>query len=239
MPYLFPSVHHPPKHETDNGARQSTDLRRQRHVCRKTHADPNRQAPNRTCQNKEPSFIFRITMPYTLLHPVIHVDLGGHGGRPPRPRRPRPPLRTPLGQRDPVTAASEPPPSLSSSGVANRPPRPSLPLPHCPDPHRLSHDLQCLLAAVLERDARRRPRQRADHVRYEHLARRRQPANAGRDVDGTAVDVVVLADDVAGVDAEAKAAAVAVTKKPTRSSMFFPSINPGPAPRARRSTPGD
>ncbi len=41
------------------------------------------------------------------------------------------------------------------------------------------------------------------------------------------------------ISREALQSTVAVTKKPTRSSRFLPSINPGPAPRVRRSTPGD
>src|SRR5439155_23971441 len=45
-------------------------------------------------------------------------------------------------------------------------------------------------------------RQRAHRVRHEDLARRRQPADARSDVDGAAVDVLLLADDVAGVEAE-------------------------------------
>ena len=61
--------------------------------------------------------------------------------------------------------------------------------------------------AVLEPHPRRRARQRADRVRHQHLARRRQPADARGDVDGAAVDVVApvrvfLARHVAGVQAE-------------------------------------
>src|SRR2546426_10235271 len=61
--------------------------------------------------------------------------------------------------------------------------------------------LQRLLAAVLERDSAR-PRQRADSVRHQHFTRGREPADARGDVHGAAVDVVVLADYVAGVEAQ-------------------------------------
>src|SRR5437870_2315661 len=71
-----------------------------------------------------------------------------------------------------------------------------------PYPHCLAYAFQCLLAPVLEPDAGRRPRQRAHRLRDEYFGRRRQPADPSRDVYSAAVDVVVLADDVSGVQAE-------------------------------------
>src|SRR3990170_3364354 len=73
---------------------------------------------------------------------------------------------------------------------------------HGPQSHRLRHTLERVLAAILERHARRRARQTPHGVRHQHLARRRGARYPRRDVDGSAVDVVPLADDVAGVDAE-------------------------------------
>src|SRR3990172_7227984 len=74
--------------------------------------------------------------------------------------------------------------------------------PHRPHPHRLPYPFQRLLAAVLERNARGRARQRAYRLGPQPLARRGEAADAGGDVHGAAVDVVGLADDVAGVEAE-------------------------------------
>src|SRR5438445_13215499 len=58
------------------------------------------------------------------------------------------------------------PPSLTGCAV------PSLRLPHCPYPHRLTDALQRLLAAVLEPPPRRRSRPRAHRLRAPHLAPR-------------------------------------------------------------------
>src|SRR5439155_26092396 len=44
--------------------------------------------------------------------------------------------------------------------------------------------------------------QRPHRLRHQHLARRREPADAGGDVHGAAVNVPLFADDVAGVEAE-------------------------------------
>ena len=55
LPELQPSVQHAAKAVTESGARQCADLRRQRYVRRKTHADPDRQAEERSDACKEPS----------------------------------------------------------------------------------------------------------------------------------------------------------------------------------------
>ena len=50
----------------------------------------------------------------------------------------------------------------------------------------------------------------------QHLPRRRQPRNARGNVDGAAVDVVVLSDHVAGVEAEVEGQATLVARLPAR-----------------------
>src|SRR3972149_5649390 len=82
-------------------------------------------------------------------------------------------------------------------GSIIRPPPPPLP----PD------SLQRLPPPVLERHARRRPRQRPHRVRHQHLTRRRQAADPRRNVHRATVDVVApvrvfLPRHVAGVEAE-------------------------------------
>src|SRR3990170_1324891 len=67
---------------------------------------------------------------------------------------------------------------------------------------RVGDALQLVLAALLERHARRRASQTPDSVRHQHLARSGGACDTRRDVHRAAVDVVPLADDVAGVDAE-------------------------------------
>src|SRR3990172_8756918 len=71
-------------------------------------------------------------------------------------------------------------------------------LPHGPHPHRLRHALQLVLAAVVERHTGRGPRQPPHSVRHQPLARGGRRGYPGGDVHGAAVDVVLLADDVAG-----------------------------------------
>src|SRR3990172_129329 len=76
---------------------------------------------------------------------------------------------------------------------------------HREQPLRVGDALKGLLAPVVEGHSSRRPRQSTHGVRYQHLARRRERRDAGGDVDGAAVDVVPLSDDVSGVDAEMQA----------------------------------
>src|SRR5438128_2912033 len=78
----------------------------------------------------------------------------------------------------------------------------SLRLSHSPHPHRLPDTLKRLLASVLEPHAPPTCAQRAHRLRHEHFSGRRQPADARGDVNRTAVDVVVLADDVPCVEAD-------------------------------------
>src|SRR6266545_696125 len=75
-------------------------------------------------------------------------------------------------------------------------------LDYRPHTHRLPHPLQRLLAPVLEAHARRRTRQRAHRLRYQHLTGSGEAADSRSDVDGAAVHVVPLADDVSCVKSE-------------------------------------
>src|SRR3990170_5690403 len=73
---------------------------------------------------------------------------------------------------------------------------------HREQPLRVGDALKGLLAAVVERHARRGAGKRAHRVRHQHLARRGRARDPGSDIDRPAVDVVPLADDVTGVDAQ-------------------------------------
>src|SRR5438132_4382637 len=73
---------------------------------------------------------------------------------------------------------------------------------HRPDAHCIRDSLQPLVATVLERHTSRSPRQRAYRLGHQHLARRRQPANARGDVHSATVDIALLTDDIPGVEAE-------------------------------------
>jgi len=66
----------------------------------------------------------------------------------------------------------------------------------------LGDALECVLAAILECQAGRRPRQVGHSARHEHFAGFRQPADPRRDVHCPTVDVILFADNVPGVDAE-------------------------------------
>src|SRR5947199_4223331 len=60
MPELRPSVQHAAKRITDNGANQCADLRRQRYVRGKTHADPSRQPTTAPMPASSHRFMFPI-----------------------------------------------------------------------------------------------------------------------------------------------------------------------------------
>src|SRR5439155_13519448 len=85
---------------------------------------------------------------------------------------------------------------------------------------RLADALERLLPAVLETHTCRSPRQIGYGARYQHLARRRQPADARGDVHRAAVNVVVLADHVAGVEAEVEGETGVVARTPAGEGGF-------------------
>src|SRR5947209_3877753 len=104
------------------------------------------------------------------------------------------------GRRDERNARREHSPHHSSSRTGCA--APSVCRLHSPHSYRLADALQRLLASVFEAYSSRRPREASDDIRDENLAHRGQAADAGGDVDSAAVDVVLLADDVASVEAE-------------------------------------
>src|SRR3989304_5012954 len=73
---------------------------------------------------------------------------------------------------------------------------------HREQPLRVGDALKGLLAAVVERHARRGAGKRAPRARPQPPARRGRARDPGSDIDRPAVDVVPLADDVTGVDAQ-------------------------------------
>ncbi len=79
---------------------------------------------------------------------------------------------------------------LGAAGVAHREYRPGT-----------GHTFQFVLAAVGEGESRPE-HQRRDHTRHKHLAWSGERHDAGRDVDGDAVDITVAFLDLAGVQSD-------------------------------------